>query len=71
MYFSIKNLPESAKEYISKKLGKTNRFQSVINFMNLPGSNLTNKALHYIKTYDDLRQQNFHQVFPDIASQLN
>ena len=69
-YFSIKNLPEPAKEYISKKLGKTNRFQNVINFMNLPGTDLSQQAWHYIKTYDDIRDQSFDKIFPYIANQL-
>lgn len=63
---SIRNLPESAKEHVRKKLA--HNFPKIINFLNLPQEHgAWGKFLEELTLLDNHRQQNFQETFPEWA----
>ena len=69
-YFSIKCLPKNVKDKLTDRL--TNfRLYSIIQYMNSEDlSHLFVNACNQIDKVDDLRNQNFKQIFPEFAQLL-
>lgn len=68
-HFCIKNLPDDIKNTISTHLAATKQhhlIENIINFMNEPGTNLVAQFFDFTNTYDQLRNQQFQNTFPEM-----
>ncbi len=80
-YFSIVNLPDACKKYVTERLKSIDdwpysdnreEIQGMIQFMNMPGNpNSVREALAEIENIDKHRGNSFHRTFPEMAELLH
>ena len=76
---SIRHLPAAVKIEIIKKLSNAcfpkivqSQIEGIINFINLDSTDyITNNIVNHIQRLDVIRNQNFSQIFPEMAKFLN
>ena len=70
-WFSIKNLPATAKTIINSKYVNDDEFTNLLNFMNLSADEtLFDQFLNDVNTTDLYRKQSFNDTFPEWAKIL-
>ena len=69
-YYTIKNLPQTTKDIITKKYNGNTRLQSIVNFMNSEQQDEKhwNKFKFWTKQKDNYRNEAFQFTFPEFHS---
>lgn len=72
--FNLRNLPVNAKEKIADRLRQSKdnqRIEQIINFMNLPGQDMSREFIEKIKLHDKYRNEKFEDSHLEIWRLLN
>lgn len=72
--FNLRNLPNSVKQKIADKLFQSNdkvRIEQIINFMNLPGTDMSSELIKKIKMHDAYRNEKFEDSHLEVWKLIN
>lgn len=68
--FNVQELPETVKQKLRNKLKRYAIFDPVLNFLNNQSSIELTQILEKVYAVDKIRDQNFHQIFPEFSNLL-